>query len=229
MGANGSVAGPSRLANIAALTKPALGRGQEGARIVQYGSVGQSWYDRILAMLPFDTGVKPRFYDVNKGFEFQNIAGVKLGQNPVPYNPMLSRVVQTGKNATTGAGLTADNKRYPNASWRHEFQQWAQRFPAGPARSGMGRLAYINRYYPQNLPTQITGDPQTGSAVAGVGNAPRSASQKFVQTGGRGMRKPNFNRLTRLGSAISYSSTTETLGGSIFNEGPLGQGGVTGG
>lgn len=226
MGANGSVASPSRLSNAAAETKPSLGAGASGFAPIRYGAVTRN-QPPPLAALPDDTaGLEPELYIVDKGYEFPNTAGIRLGQNPVQYNPMLSRVVEGGKPAQP---LTAGPKRYPNASWRLEFRQWAQRFPRGPAAPGRGRLAYDNPYYPGNMPSQVVGQATTGGAVAGQGTIQRSISPAFVAKGGRGMRKPYFARQTRLAPAISYSSTTDLVGASVFTEGPLGTGGVSGG
>ena len=226
MGAAGSVASPSRLMNNAVRTVAPPGGNDNGPVVVRFGAVTVD-EPPALGAHPWDTLGPVELYEVRKMESYDNTAGITLGQNPVAYNPMLSRVV--GAGGKPSAPLTAGRKGIPNDSWREEFHQFAQRFPVGPAAPGMGQYLVENPYYPGNKPVGIVGADVTGNAVAGKGTTGRSVSPAFVKKGGRGMVAMNQNRQTRLGSAISYSSTTDVIGQSIFNEGPLGSGTVTGG
>ena len=226
MGASGSVASPSRIMNNAVRTVAPPGGNDNGPVVVRFGAVTVD-EPPALGAHPWDTLGPVELYEVRKMESFDNTAGITLGQNPVQYNPMLSRVV--GASGKPSAPLTAGRKGIPNDSWREQFHQWAQRFPVGPAAPGMGQYLVENPYYPGNKPVGIVGNDVTGNAVAGKGTTNRSASPAFVKKGGRGMVAMNQNRQTRLGSSISYSSTTDVIGQSIFNEGPLGSGTVTGG
>lgn len=217
MGASGSVASPSRLSNDAVKTYAVPGGGEHGSVVSPFGAVTRD-NPPPLGAHPWDTGAEAdTYYQVDKGFRFANTAGITYGQIPVQYNPALSRTMDGGPPAEP---LSFDSKTYPNASYRREFHGWAQRFPRGGAAPGRGMWKYNNPFYPDNLPSQVT----AGQAPPGQGVAQRGQGgviTPFVVQGGRGMVQPHAARQTRLAPAISYSSTTQVLGGSVFNDAAL--------
>jgi len=220
MGANGSVASPSRLGNAASRTYALPGGGDEGPVAPLYGAVTQD-APPSLGAHPWDTGAElDTYYVVDKSYRFANTGGLAYGQIPVPYDPALSRTLSTS-GAKPSAIFSASTKTYPNASYRRSFGSWRQRFPNESAAPGEGMWRVSNRYYPSNLPSQLA----TGQAPPGRGATQRGQGAiitPFVTTAGRGMAAPSQNLQTRLAPSISYSSTTNVLGGSVFNAVGLG-------
>lgn len=218
MTAAGSVSSPSRLSNEAVKTFPLPGGGERGDVVTRYGAVSFDTPEPLGAH-PFDTGAEPDiYYRVRKQFRYANTAGITHGQIPVPYDQVLSRPL--GSSGPPSEPLSYDTKTYDNASYRRTFGSFAQRYPSESAPPGEGMWRVDNPYYPNNLPSQISQQPPPG-----VGRFQRGQSgvvSPFVVIGGRGMTSPYADRQTRLAAPISYSSTTQMLGGSVFNEGALG-------